>query len=368
MIKTTISEVFSSSYGPEDCRGLMTEGSGADGPDVAGGVVRVAPIDFEAASPRNESQPEMRSTHAGTQHESTLRNLLTHRRLPLRRGSLVATVSSVGRRLSLVGVGKPGDGPGPDDLTCFCVIVSDASLPPKGPSMPQPPNPPGHSHSPSLSHSHSREYCNVGWQNAVSREHIAWSGPQNETWYRRVCSLSGLDLSDREWGFLSRYDSRVGGNVEMTNYGLANAAFVDEFDAVVTCEIGGDPGPNGEWSSRGGVQLQSAAPGAQPAGVCPVHAEPSLFTNGPGSSARTVTVNGAGAVRDKAGAKMGNAEALRLHVPGGSVTVTVPVVKGIALADFELKPTHAVPIDPTGKIALAGDVLDASGRTVATCG
>ena len=48
-------------------------------------------------------------------------------------------------------------------------------------------------------------------RSAVSREPIAWSGPQNETWYRRVCSLSGLDLSDRGWRFLSRYDSRVGG-------------------------------------------------------------------------------------------------------------------------------------------------------------
>jgi hypothetical protein len=211
-------------------------------------------------------------------------------------------------------------------------------------------------------------HCNVGWQNAVSQEHIGWSEPQNETWYRRVCSLSGLDLSDRGWRFLSRYDSQVGGNVEITNYSLANAAFVDEFDAVVTCEIGGDPGPKDQMSAYGTVRLQSAAPGAQPIGVCPVHAEPSIFTNGPGSSARYVTVNGAGAVRDKAGARMGNAEALRLHVPGDSVTVTVPVVEGIAFANFDLKPTHAVPIDPTGKIALAGDVLDASGRTMATCG
>jgi hypothetical protein len=54
-------------------------------------------------------------------------------------------------------------------------------------------------------------HCNVGWQNPVASEHIAWSDPQNETWYRRVCSLSGLDLSDRGWRFLSRYDSRVGG-------------------------------------------------------------------------------------------------------------------------------------------------------------
>jgi hypothetical protein len=211
-------------------------------------------------------------------------------------------------------------------------------------------------------------HCNVGWQNPVSREPIAWSDPQDEAWYRRVCSLSGLDLSDRGWRFLSRYDSRVGGNVEMTNYSLANAAFVDEFDAVVTCEIGGDRGPNDELSSRGGVQLQSAAPGAQPAGVCPVHAEPSLFTNGPGSSARHVTVNGAGAVRDKAGAKMGDAEALRLHLPADSVTVTVPVVEGIALADADFTPTDPAPTDSAGQIALAGEVLDASGRTVATCG
>ena len=115
------------------------------------------------------------------------------------------------------------------------------------------------------------------------------------------------------------------------------------------------------------VKLQSAAPDAQPIGVCPVHAEPWLFTNGPGSSARSVRVNGAGAVRDKAGAKMGDAEALRLHLPGDSVTVTVPVVEGIALADVDFTPTHPTPTDPPGKIALAGDVLDASGRTLATC-
>lgn len=50
------------------------------------------------------------------------------------------------------------------------------------------------------------------------------------------------------------------------------------------------------------------------------------------------------------------------------MTVTVPAVEGIALADIDLKPTRAVPVDPAGKIALDGEVLDASGRTVATCG
>jgi hypothetical protein len=44
MIMTMISEVFSSSYAPEGCRGLVTVGSGVDGPDVAGGVVTGAPI------------------------------------------------------------------------------------------------------------------------------------------------------------------------------------------------------------------------------------------------------------------------------------------------------------------------------------
>jgi len=94
MIMSRLSELRRSSYGPEDCRGLVTEGSGADGPDVAGGVVRVAPIDFEAASPRNGSQPEMRSNHAGTQNESTLRNLLTHRRLPWGLSGIVLPPSS----------------------------------------------------------------------------------------------------------------------------------------------------------------------------------------------------------------------------------------------------------------------------------
>ena len=212
-------------------------------------------------------------------------------------------------------------------------------------------------------------HCDVGWQNAVSREPIPWADPQDEAWYRRVCSLSGLDLSDRGWRFLSRYDTQVGEQVaEMPEFRYTNAAFVDEFDAVVTCGIIGEPGPDGGMMAGAAVKLQSAAPDAQPAGVCPVHAEPWLFTNGPGSSARSVRVNGAGAVRDKAGAKMGDAEALRLHLPGDSVTVTIPVIEGIALADVDLTPTHPTPTDSAGQIALAGEVLDASGRTVATCG
>jgi hypothetical protein len=180
--------------------------------------------------------------------------------------------------------------------------------------------------------------------------------------------MSGLDLSDRGWRFLSRYDTQVSEHAEMPEFRYTNAAFVDEFEAVVTCGIIGEPGPDGGMMAGATIKLQSAAPEAQPAGVCPVHAEPWTFTNGPGSSARSIWVNGAGAVRDKAGAKISDAAQLRLHVPGDSLTMTVPVVEGIALADFDLKPTNAVPIDPAGKIALAGDVLDASGRAVASCG
>jgi hypothetical protein len=99
-----------------------------------------------------------------------------------------------------------------------------------------------------------------------------------------------------------------------------------------------------------------------------LHAEPWIFTNGPGSSAWSVRINGAGAIRDKAGAKISDAAELRLHVRGDTVTVTVPVVEGIALADVDFTPTHAVPTDPAGKIALAGDVRDGSGRTMATWG
>jgi hypothetical protein len=211
-------------------------------------------------------------------------------------------------------------------------------------------------------------HCDVGWQNAVSREPIPWADPQDEAWHRRLCSMSGLDLSDRGWRFLSRYDPQVSEHAEMPEFRYTNAAFVDEFDAVVTCGIIGEPGPDGGMMAGAAVKLQSAAQDAQPARVCPVHAEPWLFTNGPGSSARSVRVNGAGAVRDKAGAKMGDAEALRLHLPGDSVTVTIPVIEGIALADVDLTPTHPTPTDPAGQIALAGEVLDASGRTVATCG
>jgi hypothetical protein len=176
------------------------------------------------------------------------------------------------------------------------------------------------------------------------------------------------EWSGSGWRFLSRYDPQVSEHAEMPEFRYTNAAFVDEFDAVVTCGIIGEPGPDGGMMAGAAVKLQSAAQDAQPARVCPVHAEPWLFTNGPGSSARSVRVNGAGAVRDKAGAKMGDAEALRLHLPGDSVTVTIPVIEGIALADVDLTPTHPTPTDPAGQIALAGEVLDASGRTVATCG
>ena len=65
---------------------------------------------------------------------------------------------------------------------------------------------------------------------------------------------------------------------------------------------------------------------------------------------------------------MGDAVALRLHVPGDSVTVRSPWSKASPSPTVDLKPTHTVPIGPAEKIALAGDVLDASGRTVATCG
>src|SRR4029434_5744025 len=159
-----------------------------------------------------------------------------------------------------------------------------------------------------------------------------------------------LDLSDRGWRFLSRYDTQVGEYTGMTDFRFTNAAFVDEFDAIVTCGIWGDPGPDGGMLAAGSVELQSAAPDAQPTGVCPVHAEPWTFTNGPGSSARSVRVRGAGAVRDKAGAKMGDAAALRLHLQEASVTVTAPVVEGIALADVDFTPTHATPTDSAGEI------------------
>jgi hypothetical protein len=45
MIKT-IGQVCNSLVRPERCGGLTREGSEADGPDVAGGVVTVAPIHF----------------------------------------------------------------------------------------------------------------------------------------------------------------------------------------------------------------------------------------------------------------------------------------------------------------------------------
>jgi hypothetical protein len=211
-------------------------------------------------------------------------------------------------------------------------------------------------------------HCDVGWQNAVSREPIHWADPQDEAWYRRVCSMSGLDLSDRGWRFLSRYDTQVGEHAEDPDFRYTNAAFVDEFEAVVTCGIIGEPGPDGGMMAVAAIKLQSAAPDAQPTGACPVRGDPWTFTNGAGSSARSVRVNGAGAVRDKAGAKITDAAELRLHVHGDSVTVTVPVVEGIALADDDFKPTRPVLTDAAGKIALAGEVLDASGRTVATCG
>ena len=94
-------------------------------------------------------------------------------------------------------------------------------------------------------------HCNVGWQNAVSHEQIEWRDPQDEAWYRRACSLSGLDLSDRGWRFLSRYDTQVGEYAAMTDFRFTNAAFVDEFDAVVTCGIWGDPGAHGGMLAAG---------------------------------------------------------------------------------------------------------------------
>jgi hypothetical protein len=44
MIMGRLSELRRSLYGPEGSKGLTTERSGVDGPDVAGGEVTVAPI------------------------------------------------------------------------------------------------------------------------------------------------------------------------------------------------------------------------------------------------------------------------------------------------------------------------------------
>ena len=128
-------------------------------------VKRVAPIDFEAASPRNESQPEMRSNHAGTQNESTLRNLLHTDDCFYAADRWSPQFPQWVGRLSPVGVGKPGDGPGPDDLTCFCVILSDASLPPKDRPCRSRQTRRGHSHSPRLSHhDHHCFGCTRHWR------------------------------------------------------------------------------------------------------------------------------------------------------------------------------------------------------------
>jgi hypothetical protein len=51
---------------------------GADGPDVATGVVTVAPIHFEPLSREMDRWPETKSNHADMQNEWTIPNLRTH--------------------------------------------------------------------------------------------------------------------------------------------------------------------------------------------------------------------------------------------------------------------------------------------------
>jgi hypothetical protein len=68
MIMKLISDVRRSLYDAERCRGLTTEGSGTDGTNLAGGVVTVAPIHVQAASPRNGPlAPRRKSNHSDTQ-------------------------------------------------------------------------------------------------------------------------------------------------------------------------------------------------------------------------------------------------------------------------------------------------------------
>jgi hypothetical protein len=154
----------------------------------------------------------------------------------------------------------------------------------------------------------------------------------------------------------------------MTDFRFTNAAFVDEFDVVVTCEIIGEPGPDGQMLARGAVQLQSAAWTHSPSGS--VRSTPN---RGPSPTVQALPRSPSRCmeqVRYETRPVRGWATRKRsgCTCPGDSVTVSVPAVEGIALADFDLKPTHAVPVDPAGKIAPSGEVLDASGRTVATCG
>ena len=106
-------------------------------------------------------------------------------------------------------------------------------------------------------------------------------------------------------------------------------SFVENFgwpcyEAVVTCGIIGEPGADGGMMAGAAIKLQSGAPG-RTAGrglsgagrTVALHQRSRLFRAvRPGERC--------GAVLDKAGAKTGNAEALRLHLPEDSVTVTIP--------------------------------------------
>ncbi len=212
-------------------------------------------------------------------------------------------------------------------------------------------------------------HCPVGWSEPAREVEFSAGEMATEAGLRRVCSSSGL-LMGASWRFLgSQATKRVGDlpgteDVGLETWEVTTAAFIDDFGTVVSCLVEnlGEAGA-GAW-----VELSVGADTtvALGGGACPV--QPRNMSRDSDGTLSEYQLRGAGAVRDDGGRVLTEATTLQIGVAGDSVMTSHPVVDGIAIVDAWVVPNATIPFDWDQPLPVEGQIYDADGDLLTTCG
>jgi hypothetical protein len=211
-------------------------------------------------------------------------------------------------------------------------------------------------------------HCLIGWSRAPSDVTFTPDELATEAGLRRICSSSGLPL-DASWRFLGhRATGHVGDLAGMDEpdvqaWESVTAAFIDEYDTVVSCLANYQGGAGaGAW-----VELSVGADLASSAGVAACPVVPRDMSRDNDGTVDEYRFRGAGAVRGDDGRALTEAKTLQIGLVGDGVTTSHPVVDGIAIVDARVSPNAAIPLDWDNPPAVEGQVLGADGAVLAAC-
>lgn len=210
-------------------------------------------------------------------------------------------------------------------------------------------------------------HCSSGWSEPASEGmEFTVADMATEEGLRRICSGSGLPMDD-EWRFLGHKEAERAGyeasgrDADEETWDSVTAAFINEHDTVVGCVVdhSGDAGGYVRVALAARTDTDAASP------ACPVAASEFAADEGIVGSYR---LRGAGAVRGDDGKVLTEAAALELGLAGDSVTSSHPIIKGVAVVDAWMVPQAGIPLDWDQLPPVAGQVYDADGNLLATCG